>query len=140
MTWWTPVLYFGENSSVNSNESSGSDGTSLPQDWQFCVVYEGLDTYNVHGQRNSTNQTWDMTFLSRQSLAQFLLSTLSPFSVVTTTLYVVDEDSLWRDNFYNYYQSWHQSNELYSHQSLWVDADYRRVMDHLLLLRDTRVN
>ena len=140
MTWWTPVLYFGENSSANSNESSGSDGTSLPRDWQFCVVYEGLDTYNVHGHRNSTGQTWDMTFLSRQSLAQFLVSTLSPSSVVTTTLYVVDEDSLWRDNFDNYYQAWHQNNELYSHQSLWSDTGYHRVMDHLLLLRDARVN
>jgi hypothetical protein len=131
MTCWTPVLYFGEKASENS-----SDQVNREQEWQFCVVYDGLDTYTVHGHRSTTDQTWNMTFLSRQSLAHFLLSTLSRSS--SATLYVVDEDSLWRDNFQNYYSSWHQSNELYSHDV--SDLTYDQLMTHLLLLRDTRVN
>ena len=134
MTMFTPVLYFGENSPVNETN------VSFPQDWQFCVVYEGLDSYNLHGYRNSTDQTWDMTFLSRESLARFLLSSLSSLSTVTTTLYVVDEDSLYRDNFENYYSHWNVNNELYSYENLWSKMSFNRVMDHLLLLRDTRVN
>jgi len=134
MTYWTPVLYFGEKTSESVSE------TTFPQDWQFCVVYDGLDTYSLHGHRNSNNQSWDMTFLSRESLAQFLVLTLSPSSIVNTTLYVVDEDSLYRDNFQNYYSGWHHDNELYSYEKLWSDVSFNRVMDHLLLLRDARVN
>jgi hypothetical protein len=135
MTCWTPVLYFEETTS-----SSGSDGTSSSQDWQFCVVYDGFDTYNLYGNRNSTNQTWDMTFLSRQSLTKFLLSTLSSSSVVKTSLYVVDEDSLHRDNFQNYYCAWDHNNELYSQENSWSEVSFRQVMDHLHVLRDARVN
>jgi hypothetical protein len=138
MTWWTPVLYFGEKTSENA--SSSSNEVNQEQDWQFCVVYEGLDTYSLHGYRSTTDQTWEMTFLSRHSLAHFLLSTLSPSSTVTSTFYVVDEDSLWRDNFQNYYAGWHQNNELYSYDTRMSEFTYDRVMTHLLMLRDTRVN
>jgi hypothetical protein len=135
MTLWTPVLYFAEKSSNDSN-----DEEDLPEDWQFCVVYDGLDTYTLYGYRNSSSQSWDMTFLSRESLARFLLKTLSPSCTVNTNLYVVDEDSLWRDNFHNYNSSWKFENELYSRESLWSDTTFNQVMDHLLLLRDVRVN
>lgn len=135
MTWWTPVLYFEDKSN-----SSGSDGTSSSQDWQLCVTYEGLDTYSLYGYRNSTNQTWDLTFLSRQSLAQFLLTTLSRDSTFSTTLYVVDEDTLWRDNFQNYYSAWQQENEFYSREVEWNRHTFDNLMGHLLLLRDLRCN
>lgn len=138
MTWWTPVLYFEDKSS--SVDSSGSDGTSSSQDWHFCVTYEGLDTYTLYGYRNSTNQTWNLTFLTRQSLAQFLLTTLSRTSNFTTSLYVVDEESLWRDNFQNYYSAWQQENEFYSREVDWDHHTFDSIMDHLLLLRDLRCN
>ena len=99
MTWWTPVLFFEDKVSF----ADGSEGTSSSQDWQFCVTYEGLDTYSVYGYRNSTSQTWNLSFLSRHSLAQFLLTTLSQESSVTTSLYLVDENTLLRNNFHNYY-------------------------------------
>ena len=136
MTWWTPVLYF-EETTPSSNDS---DVESSSQDWKFCVVYDGFDTYSLYGYRNSTNQNWDMTFLNRQSLAQFLMSTMSSSSTVKTSLYVVDEDSLHHDNFQNYYSAWSFHNELYSQDFSWSEVSLRQVMDHLRVLRDTRVN
>ncbi len=137
MTWWTPVLYFEDSwSSSSSSDSTTSTESARSSDWQFCVVYDGDDTYNLYANRTSTGQNWSLSFLSRLSLAQFLSSTLSSSSV-QSTLYVVDSDNLWRDNFANYYNSWHNDNQLFSLQH---DRDVQRFMDQLLLLRDMRWN
>jgi len=107
-------------------------------DWRACITYEGLDTYSLYGTRDGENQI-RMEFLSRESLARFLTSTVDETSKLNTTLYVVDETQLNFDNFSCYYEAYSFKNELYGYDNLTFKEYSSTVRDNLMTLRDARL-
>jgi hypothetical protein len=116
-------------------EETLSDGS---QDWRVCVTYDGLDTYNLYGTRDGNNQL-RMEFLSRESLARFLTTSVDETSKLNVTLYTVDETQLNFDNFSCYYEAYSSKNELYGYDNLTYNEYSSSVRDNLMILRDARL-